>query len=79
MGRGDEHFPPSNVDYPSMRGQPEVNRYVLVPRAQPKAASDGGVVRRFSLARLGVSPRSALGEDRHQRLERAAGPGRRDA
>ena len=61
-----------------MRGQPEVNRYVLVPRAQPEEGSTGGVVRRFSLARLGVSPRSALGEDRHKRLERAADPGRRD-
>lgn len=30
-------------------------------------------VRRYSLARVGVTPRSALGEDRHERLERAAG------
>lgn len=59
-----------------MRGQPDVNRYVLVPRSQPKAQVNG-VVRRFSLARVGVSPRSALGEDRHERLERAAEPGRR--
>lgn len=60
-----------------MRGQPEVNRYVLVPRAQRTETAGGGAVRRFSLARVGVSPRSALGEDRHERLERAAEPGRR--
>ena len=56
-------------------GQP-VNRYMLIPRAR---VGDGasGPVRRFSLARVGVSPRSALGEDRHERLERAATP-RRD-
>ena len=36
---------------------------------------DAGRVRRYSLARLGVSRRSALGEDRHERLERIAGLG----
>ncbi|MDQ4049608.1 MAG: hypothetical protein M3131_09555 [Actinomycetota bacterium] len=61
-----------------MRGQPEVSRYVLVPRAQRAGRADGGAVRRFSLARVGPSPRSALGEDRHERLERAASPGRRE-
>ena len=61
-----------------MRGQPDVNRYVLVPRAQRAETTNGGVVRRFSLARVGVSPRSALGEDRHERLERAADPGRQE-
>ncbi|MBA2440751.1 MAG: hypothetical protein H0V50_08780 [Thermoleophilaceae bacterium] len=53
-------------------GQP-VNRYMLVPRS-PGAGGSSGPVRRFSLARVGVSPRSALGEDRHERLERAATP-----
>jgi hypothetical protein len=33
-------------------------------------------VRRYSLARLGVSPRSALGEDRHERMERVASAAR---
>ena len=61
-----------------MRGQPEVNRYVLVPRTPRLDPSNGGAVRRFSLARVGLSPRSALGEDRHERLERAADPGRRE-
>ena len=70
-------FAPHVATILHMRGQPEVNRYVLVPRAQRPEATNGGVVRRFSLARVGVSPRSALGEDRHERLERAADPGRR--
>jgi len=45
------------------------NRYILVPRV----ASGVRPVKRYSLARVSVSPRSALGEDRHWRLERAAG------
>ena len=61
-----------------MRGEPQVNRYVLVPRAQRAETAHRGAVRRFSLARVGVSPRSALGEDRHERLERAAEPRLRD-
>ncbi|HZI91375.1 MAG TPA: hypothetical protein VFD31_07090 [Thermoleophilaceae bacterium] len=48
-----------------------VTRYTLVPRASETAAS-AVRVRRYSLARLGVSPRSALGEDRHERMERVA-------
>lgn len=49
------------------RPQP-FNRYVLVPRT----AATGTQVKRYSLARVGDSRRSALGEDRHARLERAA-------
>jgi hypothetical protein len=49
------------------------NRYVLVPRnAEAGATSGTPRVKRYSLARVGTSPRSALGEDRHERLERAA-------
>ena len=49
-----------------------IRRYVLVP--QSDAAEPGGPgVRRYRLAHLGGSPRGALGEDRHERLERAAG------
>jgi hypothetical protein len=49
------------------------NRYVLVPRRSEAGATAGAPrVKRYSLARLGTSPRSALGEDRHERLERAA-------
>jgi hypothetical protein len=35
---------------------------------------DGGPkpIRRFHLARIAVSPRSALGEDRHERMEEVA-------
>jgi hypothetical protein len=48
-------------------------RYVLVPRRADASAPSGAPrVKRYSLARLGTSPRSALGEDRHERLERAA-------
>jgi hypothetical protein len=54
------------------RPQP-TNRYVLVPRVPEAGATGGQVRRRYSLARIGVSARSALGEDRHERLERAAG------
>ena len=54
-----------------MRNAQPARRYVLVPRTP----SQGPVKQRYSLARLGVSPRSALGEDRHLRLERAAGQG----
>ncbi len=50
-----------------------MNRYLSVPRS-PAPGASGGPVRRFSLARVGVTPRSALGEDRHERLERAAAP-----
>jgi hypothetical protein len=41
----------------------------------PRRAAAAGVVtpvRRFSLARVAVNPRSALGVNRHERLERVA-------
>jgi hypothetical protein len=54
-----------------MNRSQQPTRYLLVPRtSRPEPAP--GRVRRYSLARLGPSPRSALGEDRHERLERAA-------
>jgi hypothetical protein len=62
-----------------MRSPGSPNRYVLIPRTaspradEPAATPAARVVKRYSLARVGVSPRSALGVDRHQRLERAAG------
>jgi hypothetical protein len=59
-------------------GQP-VNRYMLVPRTSTNRVPAGPVRRRYSLARVGVSPRSALGEDRHERLERAAAPVNRES
>lgn len=62
-----------------MRSSNSPQRYVLVPRAPSREANGQPVragtrpIRRFSLARVGPSPRSALGEDRHARMERAAG------
>ena len=47
-------------------------RYVLVPSDDPAPTAPGVRLRRFRLARVGVSPRSALGYDRHERLERVA-------
>lgn len=50
------------------RPQP-FSRYMLVPRTAP---AGGPQIKRYSLARVGDTRRSALGEDRHARLERAA-------
>ncbi len=55
-----------------MRPPAQPTRYALVP----KTPSNPGV-RRYSLTRLAASPRSALGVDRHERLERAASHFRR--
>jgi hypothetical protein len=53
--------------------RPIRNRLVLVPRELPRDPAPGRPrVRRYSLARLAPSPYSALGEDRHERLERVA-------
>jgi hypothetical protein len=49
----------------------EPRRYVLVP--QSDAPQDGRPpIRRFRLGRVAPSPRSALGVDRHERLEQIA-------
>ena len=53
-----------------MRDPDRIKRYTLVPRTPVNGGQDG--VRRFSLARVGVTPRSALGVDRHERLEQIA-------
>jgi hypothetical protein len=48
-------------------------RYVLVPRSGQAGPAPGAPrIKRYSLARVAPSPRSALGQDRHERLERAA-------
>lgn len=55
-------------------GRPN-GRYVLVPRANGAAPATGpGTtrVRRYSLARVAVARRSALGVDLHERLEQIA-------
>lgn len=51
-----------------------VRRYVLVPRVRTEPARRGGgrALRRYSLARVAPAPRSELGYDRHERLERVA-------
>jgi hypothetical protein len=51
-----------------VRDSDRIKRYTLVPRSAPNGKPDG--VRRFSLARVGSTPRSALGSDRMDRLER---------
>jgi hypothetical protein len=45
-----------------------IKRYTLVQRSPPNGKPDG--VRRFSLARVGDTPRSASGSGRLDRLER---------
>jgi hypothetical protein len=54
-------------------------RVVLVPSDEVGGARAAGSphIRRFRLARVGVSPRSALGLDRHARLEAVADAERR--
>jgi hypothetical protein len=54
-------------------------RYVLVPSDDPAPPPVPGLarLRRFRLARVGVTPRSALGCDRYERLERVAEQERR--
>ena len=48
-------------------------RYTLLP-LEEEAHPDVGAskLRRYRLARVAVSPRSALGVDRHERLEQVA-------
>jgi hypothetical protein len=48
-------------------------RYALVPDALQRRDGLPKPVRRFHLARIAVSPRSALGADRHERMEDVAG------
>jgi hypothetical protein len=57
---------------------PTPRRIALVPVSGDDAHVPGaGKVRRYALARVAVSPRSALGVDRHERLERIAAAERR--
>jgi hypothetical protein len=57
---------------------PVPRRYALVPMSGMEPAATGPAkVRRYALARIGVTPRSALGVDRHERLERIAAAERR--
>jgi hypothetical protein len=54
-------------------GSPPVRRYALIPGPPETADGVRHPIRRFHLARVAVSPRSALGEDRHERMEEVAG------
>jgi hypothetical protein len=58
--------PPDSIE--RVRDQDRIKRYTLVPRSSSNGRPNG--VRRFSLARVGATPRSALGGDRLDRLER---------
>lgn len=51
-----------------VRDADRIKRYTLVARSSPNGKPEG--VRRFSLARIGDTPRSAVGGDRMDRLER---------
>jgi hypothetical protein len=67
--------PTAKIGHPRrMERSAGARRVVLVPRTEREAPSVPGIarLRRFGLARVSVSPRSALGIDRHERLERVA-------
>ena len=49
-----------------------LRRYALVPDSSERADGPVRPVRRFHLARISGSPRSALGQDRHERMEEVA-------
>jgi hypothetical protein len=51
---------------------PAIRRYALVPAPPDQRDGSGQPIRRFRLARVSVSPRSATGEDRHERMEQVA-------
>jgi hypothetical protein len=59
-----------------MREPSAIRSYKLVP-SQANGSEPGHAprVRRYGLARVGVNRRSALGQDRHERMERIAGLG----
>ena len=61
------HLPDTIVGVPD---PDRIKRYTLVPRSPAGAKPDG--VRRFTLARVGATPRSALGADRLERMEEIA-------
>lgn len=60
---------PSAATIREVRDPDRIKRYTLVPRSPLNGKPPEGV-RRFSLARVGATPRSATGGDRLDRLER---------
>jgi len=63
-------FGPAPATIGEVRDPDRIKRYTLVPRSPVGAKPDG--VKRFTLARVGASPRSALGADRLERMEQIA-------
>lgn len=63
-------FAPAHDTIVEVRDPNRIKRYTLVPRTPAGAKPDG--VKRFSLARVGPTPRSALGTDRLERMEQIA-------
>jgi hypothetical protein len=63
-------FGPPPATIVEVRDPDRIKRYTLVPRTPAAAKPDG--VKRFSLARVGATPRSALGADRLERMEQIA-------
>ena len=60
-----------------MRSADSIARYKLVPEssqngAAPHNGSGPPPIKRYRLARVGVARRSALGVDRHERMEEIA-------
>jgi hypothetical protein len=54
-----------------MRPADSIARYKLIPETGA-SSSPRPPIRRYRLARVGVARRSALGADRHERLEEVA-------
>lgn len=63
-------FGPPHDTIVGVRDPDRIKRYTLVPRSPAGASQDG--VKRFTLARVGATPRSALGADRLERMEQIA-------
>ena len=55
-----------------MRPSNSIGRYKLLPETTSSNGSAPQPIRRYRLARVGVARRSALGVDRHERLEEIA-------
>jgi hypothetical protein len=59
-----------------MRSADSIARYKLVPELHRNGSGPEGAtpppIKRYRLARVGVARRSALGVDRHERLEQIA-------
>jgi hypothetical protein len=59
-----------------MRSADSIARYKLLPETS-RNGSEPVPIKRYRLARVGVARRSALGVDRHERLEEIAARERR--